>query len=212
LRRPPAYPQTRTHCHSSLPFCTHRESPYKREWGKEHDERPSSKPAVWYRGSASISGTPSTWTKIAQGRPKLWAKFKALIGIYSQSVGQSLAIWANPVQFSLEASPPAHGRGTSRAVWPLRDRRRARGCGANNTEPSAATTSSDWTRFALVLLRRFKSRRRLNLGGDLARERGAHLGDGCPEVRLQPDERELAVAGRVPGVVTPAQPGRADDR
>jgi hypothetical protein len=38
--------------------------------------------------------------KIAQGWPKLWANFKALVGIFSQSVGPSLAIWANPVQFS----------------------------------------------------------------------------------------------------------------
>jgi hypothetical protein len=30
----------------------------------------------------------------------LWANFRALIGIFSQSVGPSLAIWANPVQFS----------------------------------------------------------------------------------------------------------------
>jgi hypothetical protein len=39
-------------------------------------------------------------TKIVQGRAKLWANFRALIGIFSQSVGPSLAIWANPVQFS----------------------------------------------------------------------------------------------------------------
>jgi hypothetical protein len=40
-------------------------------------------------------------TKIAQGWPKLWANFRALIGIFSQRIGPSLAIWANPVQFSL---------------------------------------------------------------------------------------------------------------
>jgi hypothetical protein len=39
-------------------------------------------------------------TKIAQRWPKLWANFRALIGIFSQRVGPSLAIWANPVQFS----------------------------------------------------------------------------------------------------------------
>ena len=39
-------------------------------------------------------------TKIVQGWPKLWADFRALIGIFSQIVGPSLAIWANPVQFS----------------------------------------------------------------------------------------------------------------
>jgi LSD1 subclass zinc finger protein len=39
-------------------------------------------------------------TKTAQGWPKLWANFRALIGISSQSVGPSLASWANPVQCS----------------------------------------------------------------------------------------------------------------
>ena len=39
-------------------------------------------------------------TKIVQGWPKLWANFRALIGIFSQIIGPSLAIWANPVQFS----------------------------------------------------------------------------------------------------------------
>jgi hypothetical protein len=38
-------------------------------------------------------------TKIAQGWPKLRANFRALVWIFSQSVGPSLAIWANPVQF-----------------------------------------------------------------------------------------------------------------
>ena len=38
-----------------------------------------------------------------QGRPKLWANFRALIGIFSQTVGPSLAIWANLVQFLLGA-------------------------------------------------------------------------------------------------------------
>jgi hypothetical protein len=40
-------------------------------------------------------------TKIAQGWPKLWAYFRARIGIFSQSVGPSLTIWASPVHFSL---------------------------------------------------------------------------------------------------------------
>jgi hypothetical protein len=40
-------------------------------------------------------------TKIVQGWPKLRANFRALLGIFSQSVGPSLAIWANPVHFSL---------------------------------------------------------------------------------------------------------------
>ena len=39
-------------------------------------------------------------TKIVQGWPiKLWANFRALVGIFSQSVGPRLAIRANPVQF-----------------------------------------------------------------------------------------------------------------
>ena len=38
-------------------------------------------------------------TKIVQGWPKWWANFRNLIGIFSQSVGPSLAIWVNPVQF-----------------------------------------------------------------------------------------------------------------
>ena len=38
--------------------------------------------------------------EILKGWPKLWANFKALIGNFSKSVGPSLAIWANPVQFS----------------------------------------------------------------------------------------------------------------
>ena len=42
---------------------------------------------------------PDLWTKVLQGWPKLWADFRALLGIFSQSVGPSLAIWANPVQF-----------------------------------------------------------------------------------------------------------------
>jgi hypothetical protein len=40
-------------------------------------------------------------TKIVQGWPKLWANFRALIGFFSQTVGPSLAIWVNPVQFLL---------------------------------------------------------------------------------------------------------------
>ena len=47
----------------------------------------------------------ATLTKIVQGWPKLWASFRALIGIFSQSVGPSLAIWADPVQFSFLNAP-----------------------------------------------------------------------------------------------------------
>ena len=46
-------------------------------------------------------------TKIVQGWPKLWANFKALIGNFRQSVGPSLAIWANPVQFSFTHPHPS---------------------------------------------------------------------------------------------------------
>jgi hypothetical protein len=55
--------------------------------------------------------------------PKLWADFNALIGIFNQSVGPSLAIWTNPAQFSLDgvavARPPAGdcvSRGSSTAI------------------------------------------------------------------------------------------------
>jgi hypothetical protein len=40
----------------------------------------------------------------------LWANFRALIGIFSQSVGPSLAIWANPLQFSLVTLRAIHGK------------------------------------------------------------------------------------------------------
>jgi hypothetical protein len=42
--------------------------------------------------------------------PKLfWANFRALTGIFSQTVGPSLTIWANPVQFWFQTwpAPPA---------------------------------------------------------------------------------------------------------
>ena len=38
-----------------------------------------------------------TATKTVQGWPKLWANFRALIGIFGQSVGPSLAMWVNRV-------------------------------------------------------------------------------------------------------------------
>jgi hypothetical protein len=42
-------------------------------------------------------------TKIVHARcPNFWANVKALIGIFRQSVGPSLAIWANLVQFSFK--------------------------------------------------------------------------------------------------------------
>jgi hypothetical protein len=57
--------------------------------------------------------------KIVQGWPKLWANFKALIGIFSQNIGPSLAIWANPVHFSFPRSAhrrpaPRHAVGSRR--------------------------------------------------------------------------------------------------
>ena len=48
-----------------------------------------------------VAVRPGACTETAQGWPKLWANFRARIGIFSQTVGPSLAIWANPVQFSL---------------------------------------------------------------------------------------------------------------
>ena len=62
-------------------------------------------------------------TIIVQGRPKLRANFRALVGIFSQSVGPSLAIWANPVQFSLgergELRRPCQAARAERAGAPL---------------------------------------------------------------------------------------------
>ena len=46
----------------------------------------------------------------------MWANFKALIGIFSQSVGPSLAIWANLVQFTLERTVVAIARGVCQRV------------------------------------------------------------------------------------------------
>ena len=48
---------------------------------------------------------PGPLTKIVQGWPQLWANSRALIGIFGQSVGPSLAIWANPVQCSFKGEP-----------------------------------------------------------------------------------------------------------
>jgi hypothetical protein len=51
-------------------------------------------------------------TKIVQGRPRLWANFTALIGMFCQSVGPGLVIWANPVQFSSVLRDTLRRRGT----------------------------------------------------------------------------------------------------
>ena len=47
--------------------------------------------------------------KNVQGWLKLWANF-TLIGIFSQSVGPSLAIWASPVRFSFSGNTPPRRR------------------------------------------------------------------------------------------------------
>jgi hypothetical protein len=57
-------------------------------------------------GSTEGSMAPCTphsccLTKIVQGLPKLWANVRALIEIFSQSVGASLGIGANPVKILL---------------------------------------------------------------------------------------------------------------
>jgi hypothetical protein len=52
-------------------------------------------------------------TKIVQGWPKLWANFRARIGIFSQSVGPSLTIWANPIKILF---------GSTALVWGGRQR------------------------------------------------------------------------------------------
>ena len=38
----------------------------------------------------------------------MWANFRALVGIFSQSIGPSLAIWADPVQLSSCAAEIFH--------------------------------------------------------------------------------------------------------
>ena len=68
------------------------------------DLRPRAAQAAACQPRASA---PSNET--AQGWPKLWANFKALVGICSQSVGPSPAIWANPVQFSFTMRGWKHG-------------------------------------------------------------------------------------------------------
>ena len=50
--------------------------------------------------------------QLVQGWPKLRANFNDLTGILSQSVGPSLAIWANPVQFSLRHHGPFWSSGS----------------------------------------------------------------------------------------------------
>ena len=55
-------------------------------------------------------GTVRARTKIVKGWPNFWANFRARIGIFSQSVGPSLAIWVNPVQNSFGALAQRPGR------------------------------------------------------------------------------------------------------
>ena len=52
--------------------------------------------------------------KTVPGWPKLCASFRTLIGIFSQSVGPNLVIWADPVQFSLFGAKSARMRSTGR--------------------------------------------------------------------------------------------------
>ena len=71
---------------------------------REHPAPSSLFALIEHRCSRAVSALGRTRarrrTKIVQGSPKLWANFRALIGIFSQSVEPSLAIWVNPVQFS----------------------------------------------------------------------------------------------------------------
>jgi hypothetical protein len=65
-------------------------------------------PVTWYP-EAIAARRMHDITKSLQGWPKLWASFKDLIWIFSQSVGLSLAIWANLVQFSFMKLPSSDG-------------------------------------------------------------------------------------------------------
>jgi hypothetical protein len=79
--------------------------PSDRSFADELDARNPGAVDVIRRQRIPVHGVfrvrPRPRTKIVQGWPKLWANFRALIVIFSQSVGPSLAMWANPVQFSL---------------------------------------------------------------------------------------------------------------
>ena len=55
-------------------------------------------------------------TKIVQGWPRLWINFKALVGIFSQNIGPSLAIRANPVQFPFRTPKRTDGSGWMRTA------------------------------------------------------------------------------------------------
>jgi hypothetical protein len=66
--------------------------------------------ALWGGSTAKIGravgaglGRVAALTKVVQDWPKVWANFRALIEILSQSVGPRLAIWANPAQISFRA-------------------------------------------------------------------------------------------------------------
>ena len=72
------------------------------------------------------SAGPARETKAVQGWPKLWANFRALIEISSQSVGPSFAIWANPGQFSLQTGTRIPNEYFPRFVLVFRARRRWR--------------------------------------------------------------------------------------
>jgi hypothetical protein len=52
-----------------------------------------------------------TQTKIIEDWPKLSANFRALIGVFSQTSGPSLPIWANPVQFRYSGTQCRAGAG-----------------------------------------------------------------------------------------------------
>ena len=54
--------------------------------------------AGWRRAAGEVG--PALRTKVVQGWPNLWANFRALIRIFSQIFGPSLAVWVDPVQFS----------------------------------------------------------------------------------------------------------------
>jgi hypothetical protein len=87
------------------------------------------------------SAPPGAETKIVQGWPKLWANYRALIGIFSQISGPSLVIWANPVQLSLgepdhAGAEQAAGPRPPALVEPAEDR--AWGPGRNAASDAAA--------------------------------------------------------------------------
>ena len=94
----------------AVPTAFHRRRPRagaatENAWGSWRPARSLARVACNHRQSVRRN-TNTRRTKIVQGWPQLRASscFRALIEIFSQRVGPSLAIWTNPIQFLFENS------------------------------------------------------------------------------------------------------------